>query len=124
VNLPKARGILPSKFLPLHFLLLHFKISNRFTEKVYSRRDRRSSLLVRTITYQNFDIVTLPAHINYCSTRPFSQEYWMVNCLYRNHRHRNNIDCLMAHTACLVCFISTVNGRSKKLKKKRRSLGF
>jgi hypothetical protein len=25
-----------------------------------------------------------------------------------------NIDCLTAHTACLVCLISTVNGRSKK----------
>jgi len=24
----------------------------------------------------------------------------------------------MAHTACLVCFISTVNGRSKKRKKR------
>jgi hypothetical protein len=24
----------------------------------------------------------------------------------------------MAHTACLVCFISTVNGRSKKERKK------
>jgi hypothetical protein len=33
------------------------------------------------------------------------------------HRHLSNIDCLMAHTACLVCFISTVNGRSKKKKK-------
>jgi hypothetical protein len=31
-----------------------------------------------------------------------------------NHRHLSNIDCLMVHTACLVCFISTVNGRSKK----------
>jgi len=30
------------------------------------------------------------------------------------HRHLSNIDCLMAHTAPLVCFISTVNGRSKK----------
>jgi hypothetical protein len=30
------------------------------------------------------------------------------------HRHLSNIDCLMARTACLVCFISTVNGRSKK----------
>ncbi len=29
-----------------------------------------------------------------------------------------NIDCLMARTACLVCFISTVNGRSKKREKK------
>jgi hypothetical protein len=37
------------------------------------------------------------------------------------HRHLSNIDCLMAHTACLVCFISTINGRSKK--KKRLSLG-
>jgi hypothetical protein len=26
----------------------------------------------------------------------------------------------MAHTACLVCFISTVNGRSNKKKEKKR----
>ncbi len=32
--------------------------------------------------------------------------------------HLSHIDCLIAHTTCLVCFISTVNGRSKK-----RSLG-
>ncbi len=32
----------------------------------------------------------------------------------RSHRHLSNTDCLMVHTACLVCFISTVNGRSKK----------
>jgi hypothetical protein len=30
------------------------------------------------------------------------------------HRHLSNIDCLKARTACLVCFISTVNGHSKK----------
>ncbi len=30
------------------------------------------------------------------------------------HRHLSSIDCLMACTACLVCFISTVNGRNKK----------
>ncbi len=30
------------------------------------------------------------------------------------HRHLSNIDCLTAHTACLACFISTVNGCSKK----------
>ncbi len=34
------------------------------------------------------------------------------------HRHLRNIDCLMAHTTCLVCFINTVNGRSQKKKKK------
>jgi hypothetical protein len=34
-----------------------------------------------------------------------------------DHRHLRNIDCLMAHTACLVCFISTVNGCSKKVRK-------
>ncbi len=34
-----------------------------------------------------------------------------------DHRHLSNIDCLMACTACLVCFISTVNGRSKKKRK-------
>jgi hypothetical protein len=31
----------------------------------------------------------------------------------------SNIDCLMARTACLVCLISSVNGHSKKKKKKR-----
>jgi hypothetical protein len=31
-----------------------------------------------------------------------------------SHRHLSNIDCLMVSTACLVCFISTVNGHSKK----------
>jgi len=36
--------------------------------------------------------------------------------LYFYHRHLSNIDCLTAHTACLVCFISTFNGRSKKKK--------
>jgi hypothetical protein len=30
------------------------------------------------------------------------------------HRHFSNIDCLMACTACPVCFISTVNSCSKK----------
>jgi hypothetical protein len=30
------------------------------------------------------------------------------------HRHLSTIDCLMVHTACLVCFISTVNGCIKK----------
>jgi hypothetical protein len=35
------------------------------------------------------------------------------------HRHLRNIDCLMVRTTCLVCFISTVNGCSKKIKKRR-----
>jgi len=34
------------------------------------------------------------------------------------HRHLRITDCLMARTACLVCFISTVNGHSKKEEKK------
>jgi hypothetical protein len=41
--------------------------------------------------------------------------------LHYDHRHVSNTDCLKARTACLVCFISTVNGRSKK--KKKLSLG-
>jgi hypothetical protein len=36
------------------------------------------------------------------------------NCLNTNHRHLSNIYCLMVCTAHLVCFISTVNGHSKK----------
>jgi hypothetical protein len=39
-----------------------------------------------------------------------------------NHRHLSNIDCLMASTACLVCFISTDSGRSKKTKKRENAL--
>jgi len=35
-------------------------------------------------------------------------EKWLV------HRHLINIDCLTVHTACLVWFISTVNGKGKK----------
>ncbi len=33
------------------------------------------------------------------------------------HRHLSNINCFTVHTACRVCFISTVNGRSKKERK-------
>jgi hypothetical protein len=32
------------------------------------------------------------------------------------------IDCLMAHTACLVCFISTVNGHYDKKRKEKKKL--
>jgi hypothetical protein len=35
------------------------------------------------------------------------------------HKHLRNIDCLTVHTACLVCFIITVNGHSKTKKKRR-----
>ncbi len=38
------------------------------------------------------------------------------------YRHLSNIDCLMAHTGCLVCFISTVNGHSKKKRKKAKNV--
>jgi hypothetical protein len=38
------------------------------------------------------------------------------------HRHLSNIACLMVCTACLVFFISTVNGRSKKKGKKKKKL--
>jgi len=50
-----------------------------------------------------------------------SAKFWPLDQIHRHlsnldsaHRHLSNIDCLMTHTACLVCFISTVNGRSKK----------
>ncbi len=39
------------------------------------------------------------------------------------HRHLGNIDCLMVHTACLVCLISTVNGHSNKKRKKAKKCG-
>jgi hypothetical protein len=33
-----------------------------------------------------------------------------------NHRHLSNIDCLIARTVCLVCFISTVIAKKKHWK--------
>jgi len=38
------------------------------------------------------------------------------------HRHLCNIDCLIVHTACLVCLICTVNGHSKKKEKKAKNV--
>jgi hypothetical protein len=38
-----------------------------------------------------------------------------------NHRHLRNIDCLTAHTTCLVCFISTVNFHSKRKRKRKEA---
>ncbi len=35
-----------------------------------------------------------------------------------DHRHLSNIDCLKAHTACLVSFISAVMAAAKKKKEK------
>ncbi len=46
-------------------------------------------------------------------------EIWLDNDLKNGIRTIDikNIDCLMAHTTCLDCFISTVNGRSRKRRK-------
>jgi hypothetical protein len=41
-----------------------------------------------------------------------------------NHRHLRNIDCLTARTACLVSFISTVNGCSKRKRKRKRKQAY
>jgi hypothetical protein len=44
----------------------------------------------------------------------------MANMLkYCDHRHLSDIHCLMAHPACLVCLISTVNDCTKKRRKKK-----
>jgi hypothetical protein len=58
--------------------------------------------------------------------------YWFLIYVYfttsrfyaqgEDHRHLSNIDCLTARIACLVWFISTVNGRSKKWSLGRRAL--
>jgi hypothetical protein len=40
----------------------------------------------------------------------------------QDHRHLSNIDCLMACTACLICFIRTVNGHSKKKEKNAKNV--
>ncbi len=47
--------------------------------------------------------------------------YTMLSCapFTSCHRHLRNIDCLMARTACLVCFIRTDNGCSQKKEEKK-----
>jgi hypothetical protein len=45
---------------------------------------------------------------------------WAFVCF--DHRHLTNIDCLMARTTCLFCFISTVNGHYKKNRKEAKNL--
>jgi hypothetical protein len=47
----------------------------------------------------------------------------IILCTWSAHRHLSNIDCLLAHAACLVCFISTVNGHTKKKRKKGSKCG-
>ncbi len=39
-----------------------------------------------------------------------------------DHRRLSNRDRLLARTTCLVCFISTANGQSKKKRKKARNV--
>ncbi len=70
--------------------------------------------------YYSIDIITLVVCLQ--SLKPEQQENWCLSktsyneytCCTGNHRHLSNIDCLAACTACLVCFISTVNGCSQK----------
>ncbi len=68
-----------------------------------------------------FSIMTLgfrTLSINYIMTFSIALRAMTLSIatLRLNHRHQSNIDCLMAHTACLVCFSSNVNGCSKKSK--------
>jgi hypothetical protein len=47
----------------------------------------------------------------------------ITNCEFKgwNHRHLSNIDRLTVHSACLVCFSSSVNGRSKRKRKRKEA---
>ncbi len=54
------------------------------------------------------------------SLKLLERQQWLH--LTWTHRHISNIDCFMGRTACLVCFISSVNGRSQKTKNKKKKL--
>jgi hypothetical protein len=45
----------------------------------------------------------------------------LIHLFTFDHRHLKNIDCLMAHTACLVCFSSSVNGCSKRKRNRKEA---
>jgi len=62
-------------------------------------------------TFFGTDVVKTFTPFFLCLYGAFSQH---LSRLDSNHRHLSDIDCSMACTACLVCFISTVNGCSKK----------
>jgi len=90
---------------------------------VYKPKQQRVHALVISmgcsIIGMNFCLCCVP----YMFNKPTSQLTSFVESKVASHsgnyyyrRHLSDIDCLKAHTACLVCFISTVNGNRKKEK--------
>jgi hypothetical protein len=59
-----------------------------------------------------------PSIVNAFAAAAARQHNTISSLIRSDHRHLNNIDCLKAGTACLVCFISIVNGHCKKERKR------
>jgi hypothetical protein len=77
-------------------------------------------LLMALRKYQYAKQQLLTTYKNSC----FAHQQLMMFCKMwkcTDHRHLRNIDCLMACTACLVCFSSSVNGRSKRKRKRKEA---
>jgi len=98
----------------LHFLSAHLwntcqsgQVSQTFIIKWTSHQ---LSLLTDLSFLNNYNF-TFYYSINWTSNHKFS-------LVSKHHRHLSIIDCLKAHTSCLVCFISTVNGHHKKKPRK------
>jgi hypothetical protein len=70
---------------------------------------RRPVVLILSLQLGLLDKSILQAFLEWPFLSP------VVTC---HHRHLSNIDCLTMRTACLVCFISTINGLSKNKRKK------
>ncbi len=119
-----------------HYVKCHYQMLLHHPAVILSHSNFRYKNLL--LFYQNFKTIVfetnqnklifgiiIPVQIaqnciirrrNRLRKRPFMHLKILI-LLDLGHRHLSNIDCLMARTACLVCFISTVNGRSKKERK-------
>jgi hypothetical protein len=115
---------LPSPFLQLYrcLLMLLENICRRHDDHQV-RRQYSDALFVRhTFSqawhYSDYYCLTNGSPKNVISPTENLPFCIAIATVQSTHRHLRNIDCLTAHTACLVCFISTVNSRSKQRKKR------
>ncbi len=100
----------PKQFFPKQGIQKVYKRYTKGIQKVYKRYTEGIQKV-----YKRYTKGMQKVYKRHTKVHEYSQ---CVEHLSQTHRYLSNIDCLMSHTACLVCFISTVNGHSKKKRKK------
>jgi hypothetical protein len=87
---------------------------NNHQRNAGSEDDRDSASLSLITPLDVGDQVSVPSTFYTRNLWPWQNKLVHFETMRLTNRHLSNIDCLLARTACLVCFISTVNARSKK----------